>query len=139
MKAEEAIQGLAESMCNLSKAFAPFPCGWAATHKMRCIDCYHKGEYSEMGATFYVCTRYSNLAEASEACRNSENCKFKITHQQVREAIEKQTAKKPEVEIVSFDYGTTIEKCPCCAYVYIDKDDNYCSKCGQAIDWSDEE
>lgn len=140
MKAEEAIQSLAESMCNLKKAFAPFPCGWAATHKMRCIDCYYKGEHSEMGATFNVCTRYSNLAEASEACRNSENCKFKITHQQVREAIEKQTPKKPELEYIDYlDVDTKITHCPSCGNSYVDETEKYCSDCGQALDWSGEE
>lgn len=112
-------------------------CGCSMTAKSNCDDCYHRSKHSEMGATWSVCTQYSDLSEATRACENSKDCKFKITHKQVREAIEKQTAKKPEVEIVSFDYGTTIEKCPCCAYVYIDKDDNYCSKCGQKLDWGE--
>ena len=56
-----------------------------------------------------------------------------------KEALNKQTAEKPQVEIVSFDYGTTIEKCPCCGNPYITKDNNYCSKCGQRIDWGDAE
>ena len=59
------------------------------------------------------------------------------------EALEKQTAKKPNLEGDGYDdsgniiYDTWI--CPGCEERYeVDYDDfDYCPKCGQRIDWSD--
>lgn len=61
----------------------------------------------------------------------------------VKEALEKQTAKKPNLEGDGYDdsgniiYDTWI--CPGCEERYeVDYDDfDYCPKCGQRIDWSD--
>lgn len=50
-----------------------------------------------------------------------------------------QVAKKPEIEIVDCDCGTTVEKCLCCKNLYIDKGDIYCSKYGQKLDWGEED
>lgn len=64
-----------------------------------------------------------------------------------REALEKQIPKKPTPHIVKVERlkignarwgkGTTVYKCPCCNN-FISRLYDYCFKCGQAIDWSDE-
>lgn len=63
------------------------------------------------------------------------------------EALEKQIPKKPIPHIVKVERlkignarwgkGTTVYKCPCCNN-FISRLYDYCFKCGQAIDWSDE-
>ena len=63
------------------------------------------------------------------------------------EALEKQIPKKPTPHIVKVERlkignarwgkGTTVYKCPCCNN-FISRLYDYCFKCGQAIDWSDE-
>lgn len=120
-------------------------CGCNVTAKSNCDDCYHRSKHSEMGATWSVCTQYSDLSEATRACENSKECKLKITYNQVREAIEKQTAKKPDYEadgyadgVLAYDYA----KCPVCGHSFEagvnDWGCSYCSDCGQKLDWSDD-
>ena len=63
------------------------------------------------------------------------------------ETLEKQLPKKPTPHIVKVERlkignarwgkGTTVYKCPCCNN-FISRLYDYCFKCGQAIDWSDE-
>lgn len=54
------------------------------------------------------------------------------------EALEKQIPKKPErLKGTLFGKDRYCHKCPNCGDLYVD--DYYCSICGQAIDWSDEE
>lgn len=71
------------------------------------------------------------------------------TLEEVREAVEKQNAKKPEKKknvyargVESYSYH-----CPCCKLDFINKDDTgfysgmrtkYCPDCGGAIDWGEE-
>lgn len=66
--------------------------------------------------------------------------------EEFREAVEKQTAKK----VTSFDYhnGTVNYGCPICKRKIISKIDGkwcggtfneYCDRCGQKLDWSDED
>lgn len=66
------------------------------------------------------------------------------TVEECREAVEKQTAKKPDYEGDGFSDGQLVYDtwiCPCCGKHYeVDCDRYYyCQNCGQHIDWSDEE
>lgn len=58
-------------------------------------------------------------------------------------AIRKQIPKKPDIEGDGYADGYLVYDtwiCPCCGNYYeIDYDNyDYCPKCGQAIDWSEE-
>lgn len=64
------------------------------------------------------------------------------TVEEWREAVEKQTAKKPDYEGDGYSDGQLIYDtwiCPCCAQHYeVDYDRcDYCPNCGQRIDWRD--
>ncbi len=66
------------------------------------------------------------------------------TVEELREAIEKQRAKKPDYEGDGYADGKLVYDtwiCPNCEKHYeVDYDDyEYCPNCGQAIDWSEEE
>lgn len=59
-------------------------------------------------------------------------------------ALEKQIPKSPDYEGDGYSNGQLVYDtwvCPCCGQTYeVDYDDyEYCPKCGQKIDWSDEE
>jgi len=63
------------------------------------------------------------------------------------EALEKQIPKKPisikndedvKLGAVTWKAGITIYKCFCCNS-FISRASDFCNKCGQALDWSDEE
>ena len=59
-------------------------------------------------------------------------------------AVEKQNAKKPDFEGDGYADGHLVYDtwiCPCCGKHYeVDYDDyDFCSNCGQKLDWSDEE
>ena len=61
-------------------------------------------------------------------------------------ALEKQIARKPEYEADGYADGELVydyAKCPICGrdfeYGINDYGCNYCSDCGQKLDWSDEE
>lgn len=65
------------------------------------------------------------------------------TVEECREAVEKQTAKKPDYEGDGFSDGQLVYDtwiCPCCGKHYeVDYDRyDYCPNCGQRIDWRDE-
>lgn len=68
--------------------------------------------------------------------RKNENSPDIEKAQIIIEALEARTAKKPHY--IDGDYGLPL--CPIC-HIAIDKNENegYCTVCGQAIDWSDEE
>lgn len=54
------------------------------------------------------------------------------------EALEKQIPKKPINK--ENNYQRNIGLCPCCKEIIDDWEDyKYCSECGQAIDWGEEE
>ncbi len=56
------------------------------------------------------------------------------------EALKKQVPKKVEyIYTDNLDITSKIPACPVCRNYYIDNEDEYCEKCGQKIDWSDEE
>jgi len=73
------------------------------------------------------------------------------TVEELREAMEKQRAKKPikqkeeptdeqAEELVELGfYSGDILRCPCCGEYIAIKDLKHCMNCGQAIDWSEEE
>ena len=73
------------------------------------------------------------------------------TVEECREAVEKQTAKKPEFVDTRFMYngkhisdGCQLQKCykcPNCNHhiFHVWDDELYCKYCGQHIDWSDDE
>lgn len=68
----------------------------------------------------------------------------KITPEECKAAMEKQTAKKPDYEGDGYSDGHLVYDtwiCPCCGKHYeVDYDDyDFCPACGQCIDWSDEE
>ena len=85
--------------------------------------------------------------EAIEIVENEKPCcgeKLIFTEEEryealnmAKEALEKQIPKKPLDKTKSMDdYGY----CPNCRKIIDDYNDfNFCSTCGQAIDWSDEE
>lgn len=63
------------------------------------------------------------------------------TVEECREAVEKQRAKKPDLEGDGYADGHMVYDtwiCPCCEISYeVDYDDyKYCPDCGQRIDWS---
>lgn len=122
-------------------------CGCSMTAKSNCDDCYYRSKHSEMGATWSVCTQYSDLSEATRACENSKECKLKITHKQVREAIDRQIPQKVKYcEKKNDDFlvqGYLVEgrvikwfECPKCGK-HLRKYYNFCPHCSKALDWSD--
>lgn len=65
------------------------------------------------------------------------------TLDECRKAKEKQTPQSPTYEGDGYSNGQLVYDtwvCPCCGQTYeVDYDDyEYCPKCGQHIDWSDE-
>lgn len=65
------------------------------------------------------------------------------TVEKCREAMDKQASKVPDYEGDGYSNGQLVYDtwvCPCCEQRYeVDYDDyEYCPKCGQHIDWSDE-
>jgi len=57
----------------------------------------------------------------------------------VKEAVEKQIPKKPKNKYTDIlDITTEIPACPVCGNQSIDETDEYCSDCGQALDWGNE-
>ena len=66
------------------------------------------------------------------------------TVEECREAVEKQEAERIEYETNAvFSNGFShyrMGKCPICDNRYNSNDEiNYCSKCGQKLDWSEED
>lgn len=59
------------------------------------------------------------------------------TLEELRDAIEKQRAKKP-IQITSTKKDGKIGKCPSCESI-IGEDMIWCDDCGQRLDWGDEE
>lgn len=54
------------------------------------------------------------------------------------EALEKQTTKKPIKSDRQIRY-CEVWKCPCCGLEWSGRVVDYCYRCGQAIDWTEEE
>ena len=69
-------------------------------------------------------------------CYNGENALSWDTLNTAVSALDKQIAKKPDdVDIIG---GAKVGLCSKCRGGTVDSD-NFCSKCGQAIDWSEYE
>ena len=77
---------------------------------------------------------------ACEAIDELQEYKQLGTLEEVREAVEKQTAKKPNnVGTEGYRYTDTY-RCPTCGGNFSGTGiANYCYHCGQAIDWGEEE
>lgn len=58
--------------------------------------------------------------------------------QMAREALEKQTPKRPKRSKREIRYCEVWE-CPCCGFEWSSRIVDFCYKCGQAIDWSEKE
>lgn len=83
---------------------------------------------------------------AIEALEEVERYRALGTVEELKEAKEKQIAKKPKnikdyffPETYDYDYSTA--DCPCCGENFSFDESyqiNFCNGCGQAIDWSEE-
>lgn len=65
----------------------------------------------------------------------------------IHKALEKQISKKPKIVKIESEYDTRDYFCPICnkcfihfvdGEFYAGNKDFYCSKCGQALDWSEQ-
>ena len=89
------------------------------------------------------------IDEAIEHCKEKEDCsKCGLEHKQLREWLEeykvlkdRATPKKPKMMRIKKYDGYNIGICECGNTIdsSLDDDVNFCHKCGQALDWSDEE
>lgn len=88
------------------------------------------------------------IIESINYCLECDNDRIPTTQEDLRiikEALEKQIAKKPTAHKVDvpkikvgngfFGKGTTVYRCPCCNEL-ISRICDCCYKCGQALDWS---
>lgn len=58
--------------------------------------------------------------------------------EKVVEALEKQIPKKPQIDKQTWGRNFIVYECPICNHWLDSKTQhNYCSNCGQAIDWGD--
>lgn len=94
---------------------------------------------------FYSCCGIYDMEDAAiEALEEVQQYRKIGTVEECREAVEKQISKEPDYEGDGYSNGQLVYDtwiCPCCGHHYeVDYDDyEYCPKCGQKIDWSDEE
>lgn len=94
---------------------------------------------------FYSCCGIYDMEDtAIEALKEVQQYRQIGTVEKCREAVEKQNSKNPDYEGDGYSNGQLVYDtwiCPCCGHHYeVDYDDyDYCPKCGQKIDWSDEE
>lgn len=69
------------------------------------------------------------------------NCTYELRMEAIK-ALEKQIPKKPKNIKTIFDfsgrYYTTKGDCPCCGRENLYRTDIYCNKCGQKLDWGEE-
>lgn len=77
------------------------------------------------------------LDMAIEALVEVEQYRALGTVEELKEAKEKQIAKKPESKQRFADLWLGV--CPSCTANGVNSEMGYCDKCGQAIDWSEEE
>lgn len=77
---------------------------------------------------------------AEELAMQNLNCLYPHISEEHKQAIDKaikalkkQIPKKPKRDI------TEAAPCPVCGFSVIEKIENFCPHCGQALDWRDEE
>lgn len=93
---------------------------------------------------FYSCCGIYDMEDAAiEALEEVQQYRQIGTVDECREAMEKQTSKVPDYEGDGYSNGQLVYDtwvCPCCGHHYeVDYDDyEYCPKCGQHIDWRNE-
>lgn len=76
------------------------------------------------------------IAEKYFYCkRQVERLRVDLTKNVLKKLIEKQIPKKPKY--IEGDYDMPL--CPCCGMSVDENEENYCSVCGQALDWGDGE
>lgn len=85
--------------------------------------------------------KHGTVGKTIEECAEYEEIG---TVEEFREAVEKQTARKPDYEGDGYSDGQLVYDtwiCPCCGQHYeVDCDRyDYCPNCGQRIDWRDED
>ena len=87
---------------------------------------------------------YMQIEDKNNDCKFTED-DYKANEMAIQ-ALEKQIAKKPEYEADGYADGNLVydyAKCPICGhdfeYGINDWGCEYCSDCGQKLDWSDEE
>ena len=90
-----------------------------------CELCYEKGTVGEHKEAVEMAIKALEEIKQYRTIGTPEEC---------RAAVEKQKAKKPHKNYEKFS-GVW---CSCGSYLGVDKP-NYCSDCGQKLDWSDEE
>lgn len=85
--------------------------------------------------------KHGTVGKTIEECAEYEEIG---TVEEFREAVENQTARKPDYEGDGYSDGQLVYDtwiCPCCGQHYeVDCDRyDYCPNCGQRIDWRDED
>ena len=70
---------------------------------------------------------FKNNEEGKNGATKYLRCKKKAI-----EALEKQIPVKPKRDV------TEVAPCPVCGFSVIEKVENFCPHCGQALDWSDQ-
>lgn len=79
-----------------------------------------------------ICTgKGSSIFCRDECMYGKRGCAYQLAMQ----ALEKQIPKKVNKETKD-SYGNVIPRCPSCSKMFVE---DYCSKCGQKIDWTVEE
>lgn len=91
---------------------------------------------SAANCTYGACRMSEATRKAIAALEEIQQYRAIGTAEQYREAVEKQREKKPVKRSFVIPYGG-IDVCPNCKEP-ISKKEHHC-KCGQAIDWSEEE
>lgn len=93
---------------------------------------------------FYSCCGIYDMEDAAiKALEEVQQYRQIGTVEECREAVEKQNSKNPDYEGDGYSNGQLVYDtwvCPCCGHHYeVDYDDyDYCPKCGQHIDWRNE-
>ncbi len=70
-----------------------------------------------------------------KAIENGIKTEYLLNEKAIISALEKQIPKKPKY--IEGDYDMPL--CPCCGMSVDENEENYCSICGQALDWGDTE
>lgn len=92
------------------------------------------------GVIYIPRDKLDDLKTAISAIQELNEYKQLGTPEEVREAVEKQTAKKPIEDRHHGIRYTEVYRCPSCNGSFSGKGfAKYCFHCGKKIDWSDEE